>query len=261
MTIELSAVFLGILLAVVLTAGVVNGLSGFGFAVVGTMALASILDPATAVVLMIIPILSANLTLVSELSQRQLTRCGRRFLPLIVAALVGTVVGMAVLNRLPEAPLRVVLGLITLGFVVSRQQAITLPPLPLGGDANSRERPAVMIAVGSVSGLLFGATNVGVQLVAYLRSLDLSYSLFVGVVAMVFVGINGIRVGAAGLLGLYPSLAVFGLSVAAALPAIGGVVVGSRLRQRLSATYRRRLVLGLLSVIGGRLVLGGLGIA
>ncbi len=261
MTIELTPFFLGFLTIVVLAAGVVNGLSGFGFAAVGTMALASVLDPATAVVLMIIPILAANLTLVNELSQNQLTRCGRRFAPLIVACILGTIVGMAVLDRLPEAPLRVGLGVVTLGFVVSRQQAIALPSVPFGSDPEGRERPVVMIAVGSVSGLLFGATNVGVQLVAYLRSLNLSHGLFVGVVAMVFVGINSIRVGAAGVFGLYPTLAVFGLSVAGAVPAVGGVALGSRLRQRLSETVRRRLVLGLLSLIGIRLIFGGLGIA
>lgn len=260
MTVELTPFVIGLLFGVVVVAGMVNGLAGFGFAVVGTMALATVITPATAVVLMIIPILAANLTLVSELSWTELTRCGRRFGPLIVSALIGTIIGMAVLDMLPEPALRVGLGCITLGFVLSRQQAIPLPAVGIAGDAEARERPVVMVVVGSVSGLLFGATNVGVQLVAYLRSLRLSHSLFIGVVALVFVGINSVRIGAAGVLGLYPTVTVFALSVAAAVPAIGGVAVGRRLRDRLSEALRRRLVLGLLSVIGFRLVLGGLGI-
>jgi len=259
MAVSLSAEFVGLFALIVVVSGAVNGLAGFGFAVVGTMALASIVDPATAVVLMIIPMVAANAMLVSELSAAELRTCGRRFGPLVASALVGTIVGMIVLDALPDRPLRVGLGLITLGFVTSQQRAVPLPKLGTGSPALGG-RPA-MIVVGSLSGLLFGATNVGVQLVAYLRSRDLTHSLFVGVVALVFLGINAIRVGAAGVLGLYPTLTVVGLSVLASLPAVGGVVIGSRLRSRVSTQLRRRIVLGLLTVIGVRLVLGGLGIA
>ena len=318
MTVALTPVLLAVLTIVVLTAGVVNGLAGFGFAVVGTMALATVLPPATAVVLMILPILAANVTLVSELSWTELAHCGRRFAPLVAAALVGTIAGMAVLDLLPDAPVRVGLGIITLGFVLSRQQAVPLGSLvgasaggstsgrdtgddvatgdtrdgddvatgdtssdDTGGDHDTsdgdtaavdaaaghavarpaRERPVVMLVVGAVSGLLFGATNVGVQLVAYLQSLQMSHSRFVGVVAMVFVGINAVRVAAAGALGLYPSPTVFGLSLAAVVPAVAGVTAGRWLRDRLTPRLRRWLVLGLLTIIGVRLVLGGLGIA
>ena len=259
MAVSLSAEFVGLFALIVVVSGAVNGLAGFGFAVVGTMALASIVDPATAVVLMIIPMVAANAMLVSELSAAELRTCGRRFGPLVASALVGTIVGMIVLDALPDRPLRVGLGLITLGFVTSQQRAVPLPKLGTGSPALGGR--SVQIAVGSLSGLLFGATNVGVQLVAYLRSRDLTHSLFVGVVALVFLGINAIRVGAAAILDLYPSLTVVGLSVLASLPAVGGVVIGSRLRSRVSTQLRRRIVLGLLTVIGVRLVLGGLGIA
>lgn len=57
---------------VMLVAGTTNGLAGFGFALVGTMALATVIDPATAVVFMIIPILAVNLSLVRELSRDEL---------------------------------------------------------------------------------------------------------------------------------------------------------------------------------------------
>lgn len=259
MVVALTPAFVGLLVVIVIVSEMVNGLAGFGFAVVGTMALATVVDPAAAVVLMIIPMLAANITLVSELSTEELRSCGKRFGPLVMSALVGTIVGMIVLDALPGGPLRVGLGLITLGFVASQQQAVPLPSLGSEGGSTLSSDPA-MIVIGGVSGLLFGATNVGVQLVAYLRSQDLSHGLFVGVVAMVFVGINALRVGAAGVLGLYPSLTVFGLSVAAAVPAVGGVAIGSRLRSRVSSRLRRRVVFGLLTIIGIRLLLGGLGI-
>jgi hypothetical protein len=90
---------------------------------------------------------------------------------------------MVALDRLPAGPLRVGLGLVTLGFVLSAQDLLSLPGV---------ETVPAMAGVGAVSGLLFGGTNVGVQLIAYLKSCDLSHGLFVSVVAMVFLGLNGV---------------------------------------------------------------------
>jgi uncharacterized membrane protein YfcA len=245
---------------VILIAGTMNGLAGFGFALVGTMALATVIDPATAVVFMIIPILAVNISLVRDLSREELRTCSRRFGPLIGAALVGTVVGMAVLSSIPSGPLRVGLGLLTLGFVATAQRRIPLPEWSSGGIGTFAQTRVGMLGVGGISGLLFGGTNVGVQLIAYLRSFDLSHGLFVGVVALVFLGLNGIRVGVAGLLGLYPSRILLLESVVAAVPAVVGVAVGKRLRVTASERARRLVVLTLLTVVGVRLVGGGLGL-
>ncbi len=249
------------LVVVVFVAGTINGVAGFGFALVGTMALATVVDPATAVVFMIVPVLSANATLVRELSADDLRSCGRRFAPLVGSALVGTVLGMVALDSLPAGPLRVGLGGVTLAFVATAQNIAPLPGVEGTKDRCFVESPAAMAGVGGVSGLLFGGTNVGVQLIAYLRSCDLAHGLFVGVVAMVFLGLNAVRVGVAAALGMYPGLALVGVSVAAAVPAVAGVRSGQRLRGRVDERTRRAVVLGLLTVIGVRLVLGGLGIA
>ena len=188
------------------------------------------------------------------------TSCGRRFAPLLGSALVGTVIGMVLIDIVPKGPLRVALGVISLGFVVSSQTLIAVPGLARAREGCFVETPLGMVGVGGLSGILFGGTNVGVQLVAFLRSCDLSHGLFVGVVALIFLGLNAIRVGAAGALGLYPSLATVGLSVVAAAPAVVGVALGTRLRERLSARLRDTLVLGLLTVIGLRLVTAGAGL-
>jgi len=249
-----------LLAVVVLLAGAVNGIAGFGFALVGTMALATVVDPATAVVFMIVPILAVNLSLVRDLSAPELRTCGRRFAPLLIAALFGTVAGMAVIDQLPDAPLRIGLGLISLGFVISAQKLVSIPGMSRAKAGCFVETPLAMVGIGGVSGVLFGGTNVGVQLVAYVRSCDLSHSLFVGVIAMIFVGLNGVRVVAAGVLGLYPDVAAFVASLIAVVPAVAGVLIGVRLRNRVTERQRRAVVLGLLTVIGIRLVLGGAGV-
>ena len=259
--VALTPTLVAVIVAVSLVAGAVNGLAGFGFAVVGTMALASVLDPAAAVVFMIVPILAVNLSLVGDLSTDQVRTCGRRFAPLLGAALAGTVAGMVVLDRLPAAPLKTGLGLVTLAFVASVQQLVPIPGLASAKERCFVESPLGMIGVGGASGVLFGGTNVGVQLIAYLRSCNLSHGLFVGVVAMVFLGLNAVRVVAAWLLGLYPSATVAGASLAAAVPAVAGVAVGKRLRASVNERQQRGVVMLLLTVVGVRLLLGGLGIA
>jgi len=246
---------------VILVAGAVNGLAGFGFALVGTMALATAFDPALAVVFMIVPILGVNLSLVRDLSVAELRTCGRRFGPLVGAALVGTIVGLVVLDRVPQGPLKIGLGVVSLVFVISAQEAVHIPGLDRAREGCFVESTPAMVGIGALSGLLFGGTNVGVQLIAYLRSCDLSHGVFVGVVAMVFLGLNGVRIGAAGALGLYPSLLFVAGSAVGAVPAVAGVAVGKRFRSRVSERARRGVVLGLLTLIGVRLVLGGLGIA
>ncbi|ELY31191.1 hypothetical protein C499_01905 [Halogeometricum borinquense DSM 11551] len=52
--------------AIVAFGGFVTGLNGFGFAVIGTALLAFVMDPQTAVALMILPILAANTSLIHK---------------------------------------------------------------------------------------------------------------------------------------------------------------------------------------------------
>lgn len=254
MVVGVSLDVLFLLGAVVLLAGTINGVAGFGFALVGTMVLASVISPAVAVVFMILPILSVNISLVRDLSPSELRSCADRFAPLLAAALVGTIIGMAVLNEIPERPLRAGLGVLSLGFVVSAQNVLPVPGRQTAEDRCFVESRPAMVGVGAVSGLLFGGTNIGVQLIAYLRSCDLSHATFVGVVAMVFLGLNMIRVGLAGVLGLYPDPTIVFASLGATIPAVVGVGIGKRLRSLVSQQLRRTAVLSLLTIVGLRLI-------
>lgn len=90
---------------------------------------------------------------------------------------------MAVLSSIPSNPLRVGLGVLTLGFVATTQRWISLPEWSSGQVETFSQTRLKMLSVGGISGLLFGGTNIGIQLIAYLRSFNLSHGLFVSVVA------------------------------------------------------------------------------
>lgn len=243
---------------VVFVGGLVTGVTGFGFAIVATASLASLLDPQTAVVIVIIPILAANLSLVRELGTTGLRSCVRRFWSFVLPAAVGTVAGMLVLSRLPTAPLALGLGLFTVSYAMIAQPWVQLPGEEHLEEFCLVETHARKGLLGLVSGAIFGGSNVGVQVIAYLESLDLDQQTFVGVVAMIFLGIGVIRVVAAWVLGLYDSSSLLAVSVGAALPGLAGVTLGKRLRPRIPRGVQHLVVYLLLGVIGAKLTVDGL---
>jgi uncharacterized membrane protein YfcA len=256
--VALSGLELTLVFGVVFVGGLVTGVTGFGYAIVATATLASLFEPQTAVVVVIIPVLAANLSLVRELDRTGLVTCVRRFWSFVLPAAAGTVVGMIALSRIPAAPLSLGLGLFTLGYVAVTQPSVVLPGEQRFDEFCLVETHRRKALLGVLSGAIFGGSNVGVQVIAYLESLDLDHETFVGVVAMIFLGVGLIRVGAAWLLGLYGSSALVSVSVAAALPGLVGVAAGKRVRDRVPPATRDGIVHVLLAVIGTRLAASAL---
>ncbi len=249
---------LALALAIVAFGGLVKGLVGFGYAIASTVILATILPPSQAVVVMILPTLVANLALVRELDRAGLASCVRRFWPFVAAAVVGTLAGMALLGRVPKRELAAGLGAFTLAYVAFKQDRVALPGEQWAREVCFTGSLASKVGLGLASGFVFGASNVAVQVVAYLDSLDLDRSTFVGVLAMILVGVSTVRIGAAAVLGLYDAGGLLAVSVVASVPGVLGVKAGERLRDRLPEATLGTAVVVLLAVIGVRLLLKGL---
>lgn len=96
-------------------------------------------------------------------------------------------------------------------------------------------------------GLPFGGTNVGVQLIAYLRSFDLSHSLFVGV--LVFGAQWDPRCRGWSVRTLSESRCSVHVCPRGS-PVILGVIVGEHPRVTASEYPRRFVVLAILTVVG-----------
>lgn len=243
---------------IVLFGGLVKGIAGFGYAIASTALLATVLSPSTAVVLMILPMLVANLTLLRELDLNGLTRCVERFWPFGLTAMGGTAVGMLLLDAVPASVLTLGLGAFTLLYVAGKQPWVRLP-----GEASARAYcfttgAGPQALIGLVSGVIFGVANVAVQVVAYFDSLDLDRSTFVGVLAMMLVGISMLRIGMAWGLGLYAAGPLLVSSAIVSVPGLAGVELGRRARRFIPDRYEQAGVLVLLTVIGVRLLAKGL---
>lgn len=258
MVLSLTPGMLAVVMAVIVLGGVVLGITGFGYAITSTAVLATLLDPATAVVVMIIPMLAANVSMVRELDAAGLQSCVARFWPYVTAAVVGTIVGMVLLRQIPTVWLTLALGVLTLLYVTFSQDAVRVPGQAWFEDRCFRPSTGWKIVLGVTSGFVFGASNVGVQIVAYLNSLELDRETFIGVLAMILVGVGGVRVVLAIGLGLYGSTDVLAVSAVAAIPGLIGVSTGRWVRQYVPVRYQEGAVFALLVVIGLKLTGDGL---
>jgi len=249
-----------ILLVVLVVAlgGVVKGLVGFGYAIAGTAVLASVLSPPTAVALMILPMLVANVRLLGELTGSGLKACVRRFWPFVAAAVVGTVAGMFALSLVPGRLVATGLGAFTLAYVALQQDRVRIPGVAVFERTCFVETTTMKAFLGLASGVIFGVSNAAVQVVAYLDSLDLDRETFAGVLAMILVGVSTVRLGVAWQFGLFSAGDELYVSALAAIPGVAGVAVGERFRKRFDDAVLSKLALALFALIAVRLLSKGL---
>jgi uncharacterized membrane protein YfcA len=172
--------------------GLVKGLSGFGYAVVSTALLASFFPAPEAVAFLIIPLMAVQLELLSELGKEEIKTCTRNFEAYIIALLAGTLAGFYMISAVPEDPVKIFLGVLTLIFALSSTGRFDLHVERLK-ERCFRRSSKVQLTLGFFSGLIFGSTNIGVQIVAYLKSMEMERRKFVGLLALVMIPISGLR--------------------------------------------------------------------
>ncbi|HSG65180.1 MAG TPA: sulfite exporter TauE/SafE family protein, partial [Gammaproteobacteria bacterium] len=191
-----------------------------------------------AVALMPVPILLANVW--QAFYGGHLLSAVRRFWTLILALVIGTVVGAQILVSVDSRTLYAVVGGIVVVFSLSGylQPASRLPP---------RSERWLSAIVGFVSGVLGGlSTMFGPPLIMFLIALRLPKDEFVGTIAVLYLfGIVPLTLalGALEVMGARELL----LSALASVPLFLGVLAGQLLRSRLDQeTFRKGLLVTLL---------------
>lgn len=246
----IAAVFLG---------GLVKGFNGFGFAVVGTTLLASVLEPIEAVTIMIIPLIAAEFDLLSDLSFEEARKCGKNFYTFILAGIIGTGAGVMLIESIPVNIVKFGLGVVSIGFVVNRKASI--PVLNHVKDKCFKKGTGMQAAIGVLGGLFFGASNIAIQVVEYLETLEIDHRTFEGLLAMVMIGFSLVRLPLSYYLGYFDSEAnILLVSALAAVPGVIGVSIGERLETKVSDVVIERLTLLIITLIGFKLLLSGFGL-
>jgi uncharacterized membrane protein YfcA len=232
--------------AAVVVGGFVKGTLGFGFPVVATPLIALV---PTAVVLCLFPNISMNfLQAISRPLQRENIR---RLLPLIIAGVLGVPVGTQLLATLPGATLRLWLGVMVLAFV-------GLQFLPWKLSLPRSHWALWTAAIGAVSGVIGGMTNVFTPVVMFFYAIESDKAAFVQYTGAIFFVFQLTQVAATYHFELWTwSLAALVLP----LTGVGllGFWSGRTIHVRLPDRIFRRVVLLAIAVAGVALLFRSLG--
>lgn len=245
---ELSVLAVVTIAGAFLFAGTVKGTIGAGLPLASIPILALVVEPATAVSLTIVPVIVTNLW--QALQGGHYREVLRRFRLFLGCLILGVIAGAQILATADPQAAQVVLG----AFVA----AVSLVQLIGGGfTVPDRARPWLDPVTGAASGVFGGMAGMMIPAVLYAAALRLSKDLVISLFALI--ALCGtiplyITLFANGAL-RWPELAV---SAAAMLPTAAGLVLGTKIRGRISQRlFERCLFIGLI-VIGLNLIRKGL---
>jgi uncharacterized membrane protein YfcA len=229
-------------------AALVNGVIGFGFALLAVIVFANLLGPKEAVILMsLITPLIAGLQL---LRYRRFRPTWRRFRPLLAGAIAGSIVGAPLLVVLPGPIVAVALGLFTIYYVLT---SVREDRPPLAGTTERRLAPVAGF-VGGVTNATIGAS--GPVFGAYLVALGLRGSEFAFAISLSFFTMSVLRLSILGLLGQY-TLPVVAAALVLFVPSVTFQRIGFWLHDRVPTRRLHRLVLVVLLVASANLLWRG----
>ena len=218
-----------------------KGITGMGFATTCLPILALTIGLEVALPLVLMPSVASNI--IVQIEAGHFRESLRRFWPMLVAAMIGVVIGLALLTWMETRLAAAALGgvLIVYGLFALRTPNLTLPP--------HLEKP-----LGPVTGLLTGIVNglTGSQLMPvlpYLMALRLDRERFVQAINCSFTLSS--LVMAAGLLKIgLMNVETTLVSALGVVPVWIGLKLGGKVRQRLSPELFRKLVIYILMVSG-----------
>ena len=230
------------IIAVMLFAGLIHGTLGLGFPMVATPMLATMMDVRSAILITLLPTMAVNIASIAN--NKSSLASTRPFLPLVLFALLGSIVGASVLAVTDPAPFRIVLAALILLYLWN---GIRIPKQWLMNNSL-----LAMAIFGLIAGVSAGTTNVMVAiLIIYFMSLDTPRSTLVPALNSCFlVGKMSqiVVLAIAGLVSTRLMLETAPLAVAAVI----ALFLGQRLQPRIEVnTYQailRKLLL-LLAIV------------
>lgn len=240
--------------AVLVLAGMVKGLIGMGLPTVGIGLLSLFLTPAEAAAVLILPATVTNLW--QYFTGPRVVATARRFLPMMLALVLGTLAGGILLGGLTSPAALPALGATLLAYGALGLSAI---PLRLPARAEGWLSPVV----GLATGLVTGTTGVSVMPSApYLQALGLERDDLVQALGLTFTvstfALAAVLAspGEGGAVLADPRIAL--ASVAALVPAFLGMEIGGRVRRAVSPQVFRRVFFAGLALLGVYMLARGL---
>jgi len=231
--------------AAFLCGGAVKGGFGFGLPLVTIPLLATTMPPPTAISLMFVPVISANL--VQAVHGGYYRGALRRFWTFFITMTIATLLAVQFLATVDVKVTSVVLGAIVIVFSIYQ---LWSPAFEVSRHAERWLTPII----GILAGLIGGVTGLfGLPLVVYMVALRLPKDEFVGTIS--FCNLFGSLPLFGGLAWHgYLTLPVAAASGVGALITMLGVWAGTLARAYLPQTVFRRILLGILVLVGANLI-------
>jgi uncharacterized protein len=210
--------------------------------------LSAIIGPRAAVPVIAVPTLLSNFMMVSRGSA---SRASAHLLLAIAGLAVGTLAGAAVIKVLDPRMLSVLVGAVTLGYVLATAFRLTA----LVPEAAGRRAAPV---VGLAAGVLGGANGIFAPLLAsYLHLLHMAKRDFVFWLTIMFFVSNIVQVASYAHLGLYAGQVLL-LALIGCVPMAIGTWSGLVLQDRIDPEVFGRIVLGIVFIASLNLLVRGL---
>ena len=237
-------------------AAILHGMSGFGFPMLSTAAVAMLYPLSTAVALVLIPCLLLNIYMLrGDATQSifsSLYGYCKKYWGLIFSALIGSYLGVSLLLILNEGYLKLAMGVLILLYVADqfRQR-----PLQISASLKN------MLIFGLLAGVIGGATNAMAPfLMMYLLSTQHSKTDIVVISNLNFIISKLIQLAV-----LFPVIQQFNhiqLQVLAliCLISVAMVYVGSQIRKNISQAVFKQIVFTLLGLMALYAIAQGLSI-
>lgn len=222
--------------------GFIKGALGVGTPLLTVPMMAMVLPPQTAIALMAIPVVVANLWQFSQ-AQRS-TEVVKTFWPTFVGILVGTWVGVKILSVIDERSLLIFVGVAVIAFALLQGSSYRFY-LP-----ESLIKPAG-IFFGVSSGIIGGISSFfGPMLVSYMMSIrNLDKNQFVSTISFLYVSAVIPWAINLYLFGLLDDRVLI-LSLLATLPVALGLMLGQKIRRYISENRFKILIIGILLISG-----------
>lgn len=248
---------ISIILSAVIIGGLVKGFNGFGYAIIGTTLLTIYFKPSEAVSIMIIPLIAAEFDLATEMSLREFSNCLRNFFPFLVLGMAGTVIGVFMIDLVPQSWLKLSLGVLTLAFVASKLE-FTEEHFDRAVSTCFEKGSFFQTVIGFLSGIIFGSSNIAVQVVSYLESLELDEETFIGMLAIIMIGFSTVRLLLSIYLGYFDDGNFIPVSAGVALFGVAAVSLGERAREHVNDRVTSQIALIMLTAIALKLIHSGI---
>ena len=233
------------LLAIFIAAGFVKGVTGMGLPTVAMGLLGTLMPAPAAAALLLVPSFVTNVW--QCWAGPPMGTLIRRLWPMLLAIAVGTVPGTALLVGVDHALSGLGLGI---ALLVYAGYALLGPPLTVP----VRAEPWLSPLIGLLTGLVTGATGVFViPAVPYLQSLKLDKDELVQALGLSFTVSTLALAAGLGWQGAFEA-GQLGASTFALIPALIGMWLGQKLRDRLGPKRFRLYFLLFLMLLGLELV-------